>query len=302
MSASQAEGLGEYFCEDGLFLRAAVAGSVFPQCCLPKERVSGTLTLSHLGDCKSWIFQERFVWCAEISNYLFNVEKHTLLKHIFSLAVWGSQKIWNLVLSWSLWIKFFFTIQSKNTEQWSLWDVHTSNPEGNIRGSCIWSVWFLWVFLPFYRISLSREYYLYEIILIWFQFIKLKECVRQSVLKRSGIWTVIESIPSQLIYVTWWETSAVQFVQRKWKMFTLLNNTKKKFSEWSSRVKGKVWVLLSDRPYLGHLLMKEDGGNVLQWNRTLLVLCELPGLLVFHGSVLGMLFVKLGWEGLCPHV
>lgn len=48
--------------------------------------------------------------------------------------------------------------------------------------------------------------------------------------------------------------------------------------------------------------MKEDGGNVLQWNRTLLVLCELPGLLVFHGSVLGMLFVKLSWEGLCPHV
>lgn len=183
------------------------------------------LTLSHLGDCKSWIFQERFVWCAEISNYLFNVERHTLPKHVFSLAVWGCQKIWNLVLS--LWIEFLFTIQSKNTEQSSLCDVHTLNPEGNIRGSCIWSAWFLWAFLPFYCIALSREYYLYEIILIWFQFIKWKECVRQSVLKRSGIWTVIESIPSQLIYVIWWETSVVQFVQRKWRMFTLSNHTKK---------------------------------------------------------------------------
>lgn len=184
-------------------------------------------TLSHLGDCKSLVFQDRFVWCAEISNYLFNEERHTLLKRIFPLAVWGCQKIWNLVFSWSLWIKFLFPIQSKNTEQWSLCDVHTSNPEGNIRGSCIWSAWFLWVFLPFYCISLSREYYLYEIIFIWFQFVKWKECVRQSVLKRSGIWSVIESIPSQLIYVIWWETSVVQFVQRKWRMFTLSNHSKK---------------------------------------------------------------------------
>lgn len=83
-------------------------------------------------------------------------------------------------------------------------------------------------FCHFTASPLSREYYLYEIILIWFQFIKWKECVRQSALKRSGIWTVIESIPSQLIYVIWWETSVVQFVQRKWRLFTLLNRTKQR--------------------------------------------------------------------------
>lgn len=101
LSTSQVERLGEYFCQDRLFLRAAIAVSVVPRCCLPKERVclgnclaqSGAkpllllmLTLSHLGDCKSWVFQERFVWCAEISNYLFNVERRTLPKHVFFLG------------------------------------------------------------------------------------------------------------------------------------------------------------------------------------------------------------------------
>lgn len=45
--------------------------------------------------------------------------------------------------------------------------------------------------------------------------------------------------------------------------------------------------------------MKEDGGNVLQWNRTLSVLCEPPGLQVFPGSVLDTLFVIL--RAFCPH-
>lgn len=43
LCGAQAERLGEFFCQDGLFLRAAIAGSVVPQCCVPKERVSGKL-------------------------------------------------------------------------------------------------------------------------------------------------------------------------------------------------------------------------------------------------------------------
>lgn len=280
--------------------RAAVAGPVFPQYCLPKERVSGMLTLSHLGDCKSWIFQERFVWCVEISNDLFNVERHTLLKTHFFLGCLRLSEDMKLGLKLKSLNQILHNTKSKNTEQWSLCDVHTSNPEGNIRGSYIWSAWFLRVFLPFYCISLSRKYYLYEIILIWFQFIKWKECVRQSVLKRSGIWTIIESIPSANL-CTLMRNKCSTICSKKIENVHFIKQDKKMFSEWSSAAKGKVWVPLSDWPYLRHLSSwRRMEGIVVEPYSRFCVSC-----LVYWFSVAVCWVCCLwncSWEGLCPHV
>lgn len=218
------------------------------------------LTPSHLGDCKLGFY--RACYCL-VQSYqiIFQIWKPVLCcSTLFFLSwpffFWGSQKVLNLFLR-TLWIRFVFTIRSKNTECLSLCDVNSLNLVGNIRGSHILSSWFVWVFLPFYWIALSREYYLCDIILIRFLFIKWKECVRQSVLKTSGIWIVIESIPSQLIYVLWWERSVVQFVQ-KWRMFTLWNHTREVLWRKNCCKRGS-WA-----PFCLISLVKEDEINVLQ--------------------------------------
>lgn len=195
----------------------------------------------------------------------------------FSLSVWGCWKTLNLVLS-SPWIRFLFTIQSENTGQLHLHDRHSLNPVGNNRGSCIWSTWSLWVFLTFYCVVLLREYYLYDTILIWFQFIKWMECVRQSVLRRPGMSTAIESIPSHLIYVIWWKTRVMQFVQRKWvhskKKGSLNEEVQAKDGGWAA-----AFCLIS------HTLSISPGEGV--WNECLAVelyycSCVWTAVLVFY--------------------